>query len=186
VIPARDYAGAEDRGEIISVVHSHPNNNVEPSDADLEACMASGLPWWIVSWPGGMWHRIDPRSAPDVLAGHAFKWGERDCAAIVAEWYRREAGIELPPFPRESITSFSCMAFVAYVEHAGFEFIPLESDRKAGDVVLMQLRGDGPDHLGVIDDSGRLVHHLAGRLSSLDAYVGLWLSATTAVLRRMI
>ena len=182
-IPAREYAAAEDRGEVIAVVHSHPDRSPEPSDADLAACEASGIPWRIVSWPGAEWAKVSPIHAQETLAGRAFKYGSSDCAAIVAEWYRRELGINLPPFPRDKITSFSCSAFRDYVEQAGFVTAPLDEPRQMGDVVLMQLQGDEPDHLGVIDGSGRLVHHLAGRLSSRDEFASRWAATVKRVVR---
>jgi proteasome lid subunit RPN8/RPN11 len=182
-ISPREYVAAEDRGEIVAVVHSHPDASPEPSDADLGACRASGLPWWILSWPGVEWRNVPTDDAGQVLAGRAFKYGASDCAAIVAEWFRREAGIELPPFPRDKITSFSCSAFREYVERSGFASAPVDEPRRKGDVVLMQFRGDQPDHLGVIDGTGRLVHHLAGRLSSRDEFVGNWADSVRAVFR---
>jgi proteasome lid subunit RPN8/RPN11 len=51
VLDPSDYSKADEKGEIIAVVHSHPNMSAKPSQADLVACEASGLPWFIVGIP---------------------------------------------------------------------------------------------------------------------------------------
>lgn len=44
---------AEESGQLQAVVHTHPDQPALPSKLDIERCSASGLPWLIVSVPGG-------------------------------------------------------------------------------------------------------------------------------------
>lgn len=46
-IAAADYVRCEDMGEIVGVFHSHPNGLAAPSERDVSAQAASGLPWYI-------------------------------------------------------------------------------------------------------------------------------------------
>lgn len=48
-----DYAKADDAGEIIAVVHSHPTTKPVPSESDLVSLEATELPWYIVSTQTG-------------------------------------------------------------------------------------------------------------------------------------
>ncbi len=52
-IDPTQWARAEDCGEIMAVVHTHPDQPALPSQTDIERCTASGIPWLIVSMPSG-------------------------------------------------------------------------------------------------------------------------------------
>jgi proteasome lid subunit RPN8/RPN11 len=56
VMDPEDYAAADQLGEIVGLVHSHPDAPPEPSPYDLAAQPATGVRWHIVSVPSGNWH----------------------------------------------------------------------------------------------------------------------------------
>jgi len=87
-----DYACAEDTGEIVAVVHSHPDATPDPSEADLVGCEASGLEWHIVGLPALVWRSIRPSGYRAPLVGRQFVHGVLDCYAIIRDWYRQERG----------------------------------------------------------------------------------------------
>ena len=49
MIDPEDYVRADNLGQIISVVHSHPITPPNPSQADRIECERSGLAWHIVN-----------------------------------------------------------------------------------------------------------------------------------------
>tara|TARA_B100001939_G_scaffold334768_1_gene336121 strand:+ start:5650 stop:6000 length:351 start_codon:yes stop_codon:yes gene_type:complete len=69
VLDPEDWVKAEDMAEVIAVVHSHPTGAPDPSDADIQACNASWLPWEIVSPETGEWASCKPTSVTP-LATH--------------------------------------------------------------------------------------------------------------------
>lgn len=62
ILDPMDYLRADDRGEIVGIVHSHPDAPALPSEDDIIAQQASGLPWHIVSVPKVNWHQFGSSS----------------------------------------------------------------------------------------------------------------------------
>lgn len=198
-----DWEAAEARGEIVGVVHSHPDVAARPSEGDLVACEATQLPWWLVGV------RKDPGEAPVVtevysweptgyeapLVGRAFHYGVLDCWALVRDYYARVKGIELPAFDhgpdgwwqdRDPENTFSPYEDPANMEAAGFVRID-GKPTKEGDVIVMQVRSAStkPNHVGVLLDPNRgtMLHHLYGQLSDRVVYGGYWQEVTRYILR---
>lgn len=187
VLPAEDYAEAEGLGEIVGVVHSHPDASNRPSDADLVGCEASEMPWHIVSWPGGEIRTIEPSGYQAPLVGREFSHGVLDCYQLVVDWYQRERGITLKQFERsdewwnDGVSDLYTEGF----PQAGFVNVGQDVQPEVGDVILMQVRSKNgvPNHAAVYIGDGLILHHLHGRLSSRDVYGGRWQEVTRAVLR---
>ncbi|VDZ64754.1 Uncharacterised protein [Serratia odorifera] len=95
-----DYADAEDIGDIVAIVHSHPDATTQPSQLDIAQCDLSQLPWIIASWPEGDIRELMPTEGIKPLVGRPFVHGFWDCYAIVRDWYQLERGITLPNFER--------------------------------------------------------------------------------------
>ena len=48
IIDPLDFADGEDRGEVLGVVHSHPQNVLEFSEEDVASCNAVQIPFYLV------------------------------------------------------------------------------------------------------------------------------------------
>lgn len=180
-IEPEDYAAAEDAGEVVAVVHSHPNASPDPSEADLVGCEASGLEWHIVGLPSGHWSHLRPNGYRAPLVGRQFVHGVLDCYAIIRDWYAQERGIELPDFERHD--DWWLRGQDLYRENfrrAGFE--PCD-DLHPGAVLLMQIGSPVPNHAAIYLGDDTILHHLHGRLSSRDAYGGYWRKVSVMVLK---
>jgi len=191
VLSPEDYAAAEDAGEIIAIVHSHPDVPARPSDADRVGCERSELPWVIVSvMPGPVIAEtmvIEPTGYEAPLIGRAWSHGTLDCWALCRDWYARERGIDLPDPPRadgwwdDGVTDLYGDAAIA---SAGFRRIG-QDELAPGDLILMQIRSKNrvPNHAAVYLGDGLILHHMHGRLSSHDVYGGYWHEMTRSVWR---
>ncbi|MCX8016421.1 MAG: C40 family peptidase [Rhodocyclaceae bacterium] len=181
-IHPEDQAAAEDAGEVVAICHSHVYLPPQPSEADRVMCETTGLPWLIVSHPTGDWQMLEPCGYRAPLIGRPFVHGVLDCYALVRDYYAI-LGVALRDYPRED--DWWIKGGNLYLEHfaaEGFVEIPLAGLRPH-DAVLMQVASPVPNHAGVIDADGYLLHHCHGRLSSRDVYGGYWRKVTTHALR---
>lgn len=184
-IHPEDWAAAQDAGEIVAVVHSHPFASPEPSMADRVECERHGLPWWIVNHPLGHWREIRPEGYRAPLVGRPFCHGVLDCYSLLRDYYREQLGLELPDFERgERWWEKGGDLYRENFEAAGFRAIPSTPDPRPSehDVILMRVASSVPNHAGVVSQGG-LLHHLQYRLSSRDVYGGWYRHRTTHVLR---
>lgn len=182
VMHPEDYAAADAAGEIVAVVHSHPNLTAEPSQADRVSCEASGLPWWIVSLPGKEWSYLAPEGYKAPLIGRMFYHGVLDCYSLIRDWYQEERGITLPDFERQNEWWYK--GGDLYRDNfAKAGFVKVSDEPQVGDVMLMQILSNVPNHGAIYLGNNLILHHLSGRLSAREIYGGYYLKHTVAVLR---
>ena len=183
VIHPEDYAAADQLGEIVGVVHSHPNLSPEPSQADRVACEASGLPWHIVSIPNATWAEVYPNGYKAPLVGREWSHGVLDCYAIIRDWYDQERGIKLPDFERhDDWWHHGGNLYLENYEKAGFRRV-LNEPLEVGDVIIMQVQSPVPNHAAVYIGDDMILHHVQNRLSTRDIYGGYWRKNTSHIVR---
>jgi proteasome lid subunit RPN8/RPN11 len=197
VLNPEDYATCEDKGAIELVVHSHPDTNSLPSDADKLGCENSGHPWMIVSVLKdcdeevpriGTINQFDPSGYKAPLVGRMFEHGVLDCYTLIQDWYKQELGIDLPHFDRVD-KWWDDGASDLYTQNfakCGFERIEAGCNLQVGDIILIQIRSKNntPNHGAVYLGDGKMLHHPYGRLSCVDVYGGMWMQYTRFVVRR--
>jgi proteasome lid subunit RPN8/RPN11 len=182
ILSPEDYAAAEDEGEIVAIVHSHPYDSPEPSQADRIACERSGLPWLIVNHPIGHYTVTVPSGYRAPLIGREFVHGVVDCYTLVRDYYNETLQTELPDFTRnENWWNEGQNLYVENFASAGF--VVVSDAPRAHDVLLMQVRAPVINHAAVYLGDEMILHHMHGRLSSRDIYGGYWQHVTIKQLR---
>lgn len=192
VMSPQDYARAEDLGEVVGVVHSHPNAAPEPSEADRVMCEATGVEWHIVhvrihdgeeAPRGADIVSFAPSGYEAPLVGRMFSHGVLDCYSLVRDYYKRELQIDLPDFERRD-GWWNVEGNNLYLDNfAACGFVPATGAIQVGDIILMQIRALVPNHAGVYIGNGQIIHHVMGRMSSRDLYDGYWQENTRLVVR---
>ena len=182
-ISPEDFISAEASGEIVAVVHSHPDSSTEKglpylSPADLACQRRLGLPFWLVC--GGELQIFRP-IAP--LVGREFVNNRQDCRNIILDAYML-SGVELPD---NSVYEFEWFEHSNLYEEGlaalGFERLTDEQPPQLGDVLLFQIGANVANHAGVYLGNQQFIHHSQNRLSARAIYDGYWLHTTHSIWR---
>lgn len=186
-----DLAAAEDHGELLAIIHSHPDASPRPSMADRVSCELHELPWGIVAWPGGDMEWFKPSGYTAPLLGREFSHGLLDCWGACRDWYAREAGLHLPNFERKDLWWEQADGPSLYEDNfKGAGFYQVNEPRR-GDMLVFMVPSPGrpcyhPNHAAIylgnepalvsedapaLGGSGPFIyHHMAGRASTRDIY----------------
>lgn len=183
VLDPEDYEKADMAGEIVAVIHSHPNMSAKPSQADLVACEASGLAWFILGYPSLMWEYLEPNGYVAPLVGRAWTHGILDCYSIIKDWYKQERDIDLPEFDRsDEWWKNGQNLYLDNILKVGFKPIA-QAELQEGDVILMTIGSSVPNHGALYLGNGVILHHIQNRLSTREVFGGYWLKNTTGYYR---
>lgn len=180
-ISAEEFAEVSDNYKILAVVHSHVGTNPNPSQADLIQIEHNNIPYFIMNYPLNTHTYTEPTGYVAPYVGRPFVHGITDCYAIWRDFYKREFGIDMIDYYRghEWWAKGDNLYLDNYI-NAGF----VEVDNlQYGDIILMKVASQVPNHCAVYIDNNIILHHVMGKVSSNDVYGGWWRKITAMILR---
>lgn len=184
------------RGELLAVVHSHPDGPEAPSAHDIASQRSMDIPWGLLmcnatlASPPFFW---GDSIEPPPLLGRPFRHGpsgtdgKGDCGALIRDYFRIEHDLLIPDFARQDRWWMTPGADLYGQHFAAAGFVKADSDfPKAGDVALLQVRvpDNNPvaNHGAIYLGNHLMMHHLEGRLSRTEPIIG-WQKMVSGWLR---
>ena len=121
----------------------------------------------------------------DHLVGKSFSYGKQDCLSLFRDFYKDNFGIVLPNYARPKVWWENGLNLYSDLARKnGFVVLDCHpSDYQLGDVILMAVQAEVGNHVGILVEDGKILHHLYGRLSVVERYSGLTRNTTLAVYR---
>lgn len=162
-------------GEIVAVVHSHPNGEPFLSGADRQMQIQTGLPWILAV--GGRLKQF--RCCPH-LRGRVFEYGKADCGALIRDAFML-MGIDLPDHTRGDIDDDAEHEYLRkHFERVGF--VRVSDGLRGGDVILTSYGGHA-NHAALYLGNGQILHHAYNQLSRREPFNQWWSERIDSVWR---
>ncbi|ERK18622.1 Phage tail assembly protein [Pantoea sp. AS-PWVM4] len=179
-----DFAEAENKGEVLMIIHSHPDVvQLIPSELDRIQCDHSGVEWGIMSWPEGDFCTISPRGDRE-LAGRRWVLGHADCWTLVRDYFRQERSVILNNWSvdYEWWVDGKENRYDDNWQAEGFTEVDV-TDMKPGDVIMMRVQAPVTNHAAVYLGNNIMLHHAFGNLSARVPYGKYYRDRTVRIVR---
>lgn len=182
-IDSNEYMKITLRGEIVGIVHSHPDGSPEPSEHDIHTCNALGLMYYIYSYPGMVLHTLGPKRRVSPLIGREYLFGVYDCFEAIRDYYSQEVGLYIPPRQLFEENWWEKGLNYFHPENVkNWNFHPVKEIQK-NDLLVFSVCSSIPNHCGVYTGNNEFYHHAVNRLSCIEELGGIWRKSLTGVFR---
>jgi proteasome lid subunit RPN8/RPN11 len=175
IIDSNQYIEAMKFGDIIGIVHSHPNTSSTPSAFDIDCCNVMGIPYYIFSYPEMDLTVLEPENTIVDLYGKEYIFGIQDCFEACRQFLKTKniniknrAAFE-DNWWTKGLNYFS----PELIKEWGFNPIDLNNVKEL-DIIVFQVMEEVPNHCGVYLGDDIFYHHAFNRLSCRENLFPLW------------
>ncbi len=177
IMDSDEYINLMITTDIIGIVHNHIEGSSEPSETDILACNAMGIPYYIFSYPEMDLTVLQPKDTTIDLYGREYKFGITDCFEAMRD-YLKEKNICIPA--RAAFEDNWYNKGLDYfcpnvIKEWGGKEISLE-ELQENDVLIFRVQEEINNHCGVYIGNDIFYHHAVNRLSCRENLYPFWYS----------
>lgn len=183
IIDSTQYIEVSQKGDIVAVVHSHPDASCEPSQSDIDYCNATGIKYYIFSYPEMELYTLYPETTKKELYGREYKFGVNDCFEAMRD-YLKEQNIIIPPratfeddWWKKGLDYFTDEIIESY------GYTRVYGNIKENDVIIFTIDAKVGNHCGVYLGEDIFYHHAENRLSCRENLYPFYKKYITGVYR---
>lgn len=172
IISSTDYLKASLKGDLIAIVHSHPDSSPEASEQDKKTSEFLGIPYIIYSLPEIEKYTYTPKYIRSPLLGREYTFGNNDCYSLVRDYYKQELNIELPTTIFEENWWNKGLDYFKDL-YESFGFVQVDSPQKH-DIIVFKMLAQVSNHCGIYLGEDIFLHHAVNRLSCRESVNSVW------------
>lgn len=183
IIDSDQYLDIALKGDILAIIHSHPDSSCTPSQSDIDYCNTIGIRYYIFSYPEMELYTLEPEQKEKELYGRIYEFGVNDCFEAMRD-YLSSKNINIParvPFEdnwwNKDLNYFSDDIIK---EWGG---VPVQGPLQENDVLIFTVQSDTANHCGVYTGNDKFFHHAENRLSCEENLYPFWKKYITGVYR---
>jgi len=183
IIDSKEFITISQKGDIIATVHSHPDASCEPSETDIKYCNATGLIYYIFSYPEMKLHIQKPEKQDKPLYGREYEFGVNDCFEAARDYYISK-GLSIPKRPLfEDNWWEKDLDYFTEEYISTWNFKKVEGNMQSGDLIIFKVQAAVGNHCGVYLGDDIFYHHAEHRLSCRENLYPFWKKYITGVYR---
>jgi proteasome lid subunit RPN8/RPN11 len=171
IIDPKVYSLYSLKGDILYTVHTHLDNTI-PSEYDLSACNAIGIPYIIFNSSSKEYSITYPKNYKFLL-GRDYTFGEKDCFEAARDWYFSHNVF----IPKREL-HWKDDWWLLDEDYLGHEISnwPFKkvTDLQYGDLLTFSVEHEKENHIGVYLDQDIMFHHAYQRLSCRENIYPFW------------
>jgi len=182
IIDSTEYLKLKRTVDIVAIVHSHPDGSCEPSEYDKRMCNATGIPYYIFSFPDMKVSYTVPEYIEKPLSGRYYEFGISDCFEAARDYYA-SIGIKLPfrdlyedDWWLKGLDYFTD----EYIQSWGFKKV---DEPAPNDLLIFSVGSSVGNHCGVFIGNDVFFHHAVNRLSCKENLYPFWIKSLTGIYR---
>lgn len=182
ILDSKQYLEIKRKADIVAIVHSHPDAEATPSDYDIKMCNATGIPYYIFSFPDMKSAHILPEYIEKPLSGREYEFGVSDCFEAARDYYK-SIGIQLPhrdlyedDWWLKGLDYFT----EEYIKTWGFKKV---EEPEENDLLIFSVNSSVGNHCGVFMGNDLFFHHAEKRLSCRENLYPFWIKYLTGIYR---
>lgn len=175
IIDSTEYIKVKRTSDIVGIVHSHPDAEATPSEADIASCNALGIPYYIYSYPAMELVKVEPINNSTELYGRDYEFGVSDCFEAARD-YLTSVGIHVPPrIPFEDNWWEKDLDYFVEDLIKDWGLYPVDiKDIQPNDLITFNIKSPKANHCGIYLGGDIFYHHAENRLSCRENLFPFW------------
>lgn len=176
-ISAQDFINNKIKNKILSIYHSHPFTDEEPSKQDILVSEELGIPYLIYSLKSNNFFLYYPESyIPDSLIGRPYIKGLYECTCLLKDYFISELNINITKWNKNYWLTESdkeANQQLNKILNKNLNKVEINNIKKH-DVIVFEVKQEARRHVGVYIGDDYFIHQCGNTISRRQILDNRW------------